>query len=75
MATASAAEHAARDSSPRSDEEWSALTAAVADASETRAPHVAALGPELLSGTPRTRQTCRIDMLLNGILQPPRATS
>ncbi len=74
VATASAAEHAARDSSPRSEQEWSELTTAVEGTSEAESPHVAALGSELLSGTPRTRRTWRIHMLLNGILQTPRPT-
>ncbi|MFI9761331.1 TetR/AcrR family transcriptional regulator [Streptomyces sp. NPDC051963] len=74
VATATAAEHAVRDGSPDSEAEWNAVTAAVENVSETEAPHVAALGSELLSGTPRMRATWRINMLLNGILHTPRAT-
>jgi AcrR family transcriptional regulator len=75
VATASAAEHAGREGLPDSEKEWSAVAAAVENASATETPHVAALGSELLSGTPRMRQAWKIQMLLNGILHTPRVTS
>ncbi|MEU9883614.1 TetR/AcrR family transcriptional regulator [Streptomyces phaeochromogenes] len=75
VATASAAEHAGRDGSPDSEEEWNAVAVAVENASAAATPHVAALGSELLSGTPQMRQTWGIRMLLNGILHTPRVTS
>ncbi|MEU2623761.1 TetR/AcrR family transcriptional regulator [Streptomyces sp. NPDC007157] len=75
MATASAAEHAGRDGSPDTEEEWNAVATAVENASAADTPHVAALGSELLSGTPQTRRTWQIHMLLNGILHTPRVAS
>lgn len=75
VATASAAEHSGRDDSSDSAEEWSAVAAAVANAPASKVPHIAALGSELLSGTPRSREMWRTRMLLNGILHTPRATS
>ncbi|GHB91392.1 TetR/AcrR family transcriptional regulator [Streptomyces umbrinus] len=74
VATASAAEHAGRDDAPGSGEEWNAVAAAVENASAAEVPHIAALGSDLLSGTPQTRQTWGVQMLLNGILHTPRAT-
>ncbi|TXS40307.1 TetR/AcrR family transcriptional regulator [Streptomyces sp. uw30] len=75
VATASAAEHAGQKDSPHFAEEWNAVAAAVANASAAKVPHVAALGSELLSGTPQERQMWRTRMLLNGILQTPRSAS
>ncbi|MFB7586117.1 TetR/AcrR family transcriptional regulator [Streptomyces sp. NPDC056169] len=73
-ATASAAEHSAHDASPHADEDWSALADALENASSDRAPHVAALGSRLLSGTPRTRRKWGVRMLLNGMLHTPVPT-
>ncbi|MCX4905419.1 TetR/AcrR family transcriptional regulator [Streptomyces sp. NBC_00878] len=75
VATASAAEHAVQDDSPSTEKEWEAVAAAVENASATEVPHVAALGSELLSGTPQMRRTWATQMLLNGILHTPRPTS
>jgi AcrR family transcriptional regulator len=75
VATASAAEHAGQDDSSSPEKEWEAVAAAVENASAAEVPHVAALGSELLSGTPQMRRTWATQMLLNGILHTPRPTS
>ncbi|RII16967.1 Transcriptional regulator, TetR family [Streptomyces sp. YIM 130001] len=75
VATAGAAEHAGREGSPDSEGEWDAVAEAVTNVSAREAPHVAALGTELVSGTPRGRESWRIRVLLNGILRTPRVTS
>lgn len=70
-ATSSAAEHAGHDHWDGAGQEWNSLAAALADASPVRTPRVAALGTELLSGTPESRRKWAILMLLDGMLHTP----
>ncbi|MFC8448903.1 TetR/AcrR family transcriptional regulator [Kitasatospora sp. NPDC057223] len=70
-ATATAAEHAGRDGTPRTRGEWDALAAALRGASGRTHPHTASLADELLSGEPAARLSWGFRMLLNGILQTP----
>jgi AcrR family transcriptional regulator len=70
-ATSSAAEHAGRERSDDAGQEWSSLAAALQDASPTGTPRVAALGVQLLSGTPESRRKWAIRMLLDGMLHTP----
>ncbi|TXS23055.1 TetR/AcrR family transcriptional regulator, partial [Streptomyces sp. ms191] len=73
--TASAAEHAARDDAAASDEEWNALADAVENASPATTPHIAALGSQLLSGTPGARRAWAVRMLLSGMADTPRPSA
>ncbi|MET8245037.1 TetR/AcrR family transcriptional regulator [Streptomyces sp. NPDC005202] len=66
-ATATAAEHTARDASATSQEEWDALTRALHGASERAHPHIAALAGPLLSGAPEDRLSWGFQALINGI--------
>lgn len=68
LATASAAEHA-RDE-PEAD--WSALEGALHGIDRHTYPHIAALGTDLLSGTPLERQSWAFRMTINGISHTPR---
>jgi AcrR family transcriptional regulator len=68
-ATASVVEHAGHEDAVGS--EWNSLAEALADASPTNTPRVAALGMQLLSGTPEQRRKWAIRMLLNGMLHTP----
>jgi AcrR family transcriptional regulator len=71
-ATASAAGHAAPErAAPGAQDDWDALTRALGGASSATHPHITALGDELLSGTPQTRLTWGLRMLINGIAQTP----
>jgi AcrR family transcriptional regulator len=66
--TATAAEHAGRED----DEDLAGTLGAVLDRSARTHPHLAALGAELLSGTPRERLTWGFRVLINGTLHTPR---
>ena len=70
-ATSSAAEHAGREHSDGAGQEWNSLAAALEDASPTGTPRVAALGAQLLSGTPESRRKWAIRTLLDGMLHTP----
>ncbi|MFI2643988.1 TetR/AcrR family transcriptional regulator [Streptomyces sp. NPDC018610] len=69
FATATAAEHAGREtSSPAAGgEEWDALAHALHGASDRTHPHIAALTGPLLSGTPGERLSWGVRALINGI--------
>ncbi|WP_329175376.1 TetR/AcrR family transcriptional regulator [Streptomyces sp. NBC_01477] len=72
FATSTAAEQSTREGSAEAADEDDALTAAVLAASPSTHPHVAALGPELFTGTGEARMTWAFHVLINGILQTPR---
>ena len=74
-ATATAAEHAGRDTAPRARGEWDALAGALRGASDRTRPHTASLADELLSGDPRDRLSWGFRTLLDGILHTPVAST
>jgi AcrR family transcriptional regulator len=71
-ATATAAEHSTRERAIDAQDEHDALTAALLGADPRTHPRLAALGPELISGTPETRLTWILHMLINGVQHTPR---
>ncbi|GAA4683738.1 TetR/AcrR family transcriptional regulator C-terminal domain-containing protein [Gordonia humi] len=68
VATATGAEQATRQESPRDGVEWEALVEAVENADSKRYPHIRDLGQLLLSGTGTTRTRWALSVLLNGIV-------
>jgi AcrR family transcriptional regulator len=68
-ATASVVEHAGHEEPVGS--EWNSIAAALTEASPTTTPRVAALGMQLMHGTPELRRTWGIRMLLNGMMHTP----
>ncbi|MGV9244717.1 TetR/AcrR family transcriptional regulator [Streptomyces sp. NPDC003710] len=70
-ATASAAEHSAQGQTPRTKDDWDALTRALRDASPDRHPQIAALGTTLLSGTGEERLAWGFQVLISGITAAP----
>ncbi|MEU6419716.1 TetR/AcrR family transcriptional regulator [Streptomyces spiralis] len=66
-ATATAAEHSARDGSATDRAEWDALAHALHSASDRTHPHIAALAGPLLSGAPEDRLSWGFQTLINGI--------
>lgn len=75
VATASAAEHSTRAQSIDADDDWHALATALGTVSPTAHPHIAAIGTDLMSGTPRARSAWTFHMLVNGVLATPRPAS
>lgn len=71
MTTASAVEHGTRAAMPDADRQHASLVAAVDAASTAQYPHIAALGRELVGGTPAVRSRWAFDMLVNGALATP----
>lgn len=69
LATATAAEHAG----PVPEDDWNALARALRTASTDTHPHIAALGEDLLSGTPEQRLSWALRSLVNGVLHTPRS--
>ncbi|MFI0815253.1 TetR/AcrR family transcriptional regulator [Streptomyces sp. NPDC021098] len=71
--TATAAEHASRgaDEDRHNEEDWEAMAAGVMGASERTHPRIAALGPLLLSGSPRERLIWGFQVLINGAAHTP----
>ncbi|WP_018683775.1 TetR/AcrR family transcriptional regulator [Actinokineospora enzanensis] len=69
--TATAAEQSTRDESGRAERDWDELTLALHGVSPDRHPRVAALAPDLISGTPQERLTWGLRAVLNGILHTP----
>lgn len=73
VATATAAEQSTRDRrAVDARDDHDALTAALGEASADTYPRIAALGNELLSGTPEARLVWIFHMLLDGALHTPR---
>ena len=72
-ATANAAEHGTRKSSPQAADEDSALAAAISIADANTYPHITRLNNELLSGSGPERFKWGIDVFLAGALSTPRA--
>ncbi|MFI6472820.1 TetR/AcrR family transcriptional regulator [Streptomyces sp. NPDC050516] len=73
VATATAAEHSTREQSGNAESEHDALTAALRDASPDTHPRIAALGDDLVSGTPRQRFAWIFGAVINGTKTTPRA--
>jgi len=71
-ATATAAEHSARETSSAAPEESSALVAAIRDMDAESHPHLARLGMDIFSGSGYSRFTWSIDVMLSGALETPR---
>ena len=71
-ATATAAEHSARETSSAAPEESSALVAAIRDIDAESHPHLAQLGMDVFSGSSYNRFTWSIDVMLSGALETPR---
>ena len=71
FATTTAAEHGTRNQAPDTAQEWAAFLQALHSTSATRRPHTAAAAGDLVSGTPETRLTWGLLVLLNGILTAP----
>jgi hypothetical protein len=70
---ATAVEHGSPGSDARQAEDFSALAVEIAAVSRGGThPHVARLGPELLSGLGEDRFTWGLDVLINGVLSNPR---
>ncbi|MEU3055126.1 TetR/AcrR family transcriptional regulator [Streptomyces griseus] len=72
VATATAAEHSARDESASAGEEWNALAEALRSAPADTHPRIAALGDDLMSGTPAQRLRWLFHAVVNGALTTPR---
>lgn len=72
VATATAAEHGTRNAAPSAGAEDDELVAAVGDVDPAVHPHIAALGPDLLSGTGPDRTRWFVDVLLAGATVTPR---
>ena len=70
-ATASAAEHASRDRNPDAPDDEAALAATLLHASAGSYPHIAALGPELLSGPGEARLAWGFHVLIQGTFDTP----
>ncbi|MEV6422327.1 TetR/AcrR family transcriptional regulator [Streptomyces sp. NPDC051662] len=72
VATAIAAEQATRDRSAGAEAEHHALVAALREASADSYPRIAALGGDLISGTPEQRLAWIFHMVINGTVTTPR---
>jgi AcrR family transcriptional regulator len=70
--TATAAEHAIRERAVDAHDEEDALAEALRNVSPDTHPHIAAVGPELLSGSGRDRMAWGFHVLINGALTTPR---
>ncbi|TNC18908.1 TetR/AcrR family transcriptional regulator [Amycolatopsis alkalitolerans] len=71
LATATVAEHSG--DAPVTEADWNKLTQAIQHASPAH-PHIAALGADLLSGTPEERLGWAFRVVINGIAYTPRST-
>jgi AcrR family transcriptional regulator len=71
-ATADAAEHANWQQTPRAARDMAELSASLAAADPAEFPHIARLGPALLSGGPELRLDWTLDVMLAGALATPR---
>jgi AcrR family transcriptional regulator len=74
VATATAAEQGLRDQAIDAEAEQDALEQALRGVSPTSHPHIAALGPELLSGPGPVRLGWAFDALIDGVLHTARPT-
>ncbi|MFF1924661.1 TetR/AcrR family transcriptional regulator [Streptomyces sp. NPDC058221] len=74
VATATAAEQSIRDRSAGAEEEHNALVAALRDASATTHPRIAALGADLVSGSPEQRLAWIFRTVINGARTTPVTT-
>lgn len=72
FATSTAAEQGTRDRAVDAHAEEQNLAAAIAAAPADTYPHVAAFGPDLLSGEGPDRMRWGLHVLINGILHTPR---
>ena len=72
FATSTAAEQSTRDRLTDASEEEEKLAAAIEGAPAEIYPHIAAFGPDLLSGEGPDRMRWGLDVLINGILATPR---
>jgi hypothetical protein len=72
FATSTAAEQGTRHRAIDADDEEDALVAALRDAPASTFPHIAALGPELMSGEGPDRLRWGFRVLINGIAATPR---
>lgn len=74
VATAAAAEHSTRAQSVDAAEEHGAMVTALREAPSATYPRIAALGDELVSGTPRQRLDWIFHAVINGTRTTPRST-
>jgi hypothetical protein len=72
FATSTATEQGTRQRAIDADDEEDALVTALRDASAATFPHIAALGPELMSGEGPDRLRWGFSVLINGIAATPR---
>ena len=72
FATSTATEQGTRQRAIDADDEVDAVVAALRDAPAASFPHIAALGPELMSGEGPDRLRWGFSVLINGIVQTPR---
>ena len=72
FATSTAAEQGTRQRAIDADDEEDALVAALRDAPADTFPHIAALGPELMSGEGPDRLRWGFSVLINGIVATSR---
>jgi AcrR family transcriptional regulator len=73
FATSIALEHGTRRRALDTDEEEGALARAIHEANASSYPMIAALGDDLLSGTPETRFRWAVQVLVAGMATTPRA--
>ncbi|WP_328616443.1 TetR/AcrR family transcriptional regulator [Amycolatopsis sp. NBC_00355] len=72
IATATAVEHGSRQEKPGAEREHDVLVETLAGLSAQTYPHIAALGPDLVSGPGLSRARWAFDVLLNGALSTTR---
>jgi AcrR family transcriptional regulator len=72
VATATAAEQSTRERSVDAEAEHNALVAVLRQASSATYPRIAALGADLVSGTPEQRLAWIFHAVINGTLTTPR---
>lgn len=71
FATSTAAEHGTRNEAANTAQEWGAFLQALSSTDAARRPYTAAAVDDLVSGTPDSRLTWSLLVLLNGILTAP----
>ncbi len=75
VGTAAAVEQGSRHERPGAAREHEVMTNSVLSASPRTYPHIAAIGEDLVSGTPATRTRWAFDALVNGAFHTPRPTT